>query len=102
MMMVAREHADVVIVTQDNPRTESPEQILADILSGGAPDLVESDRERAIRLGLESLHSEDILLIAGKGHEEYQIIGETAHPFSDVQVVSAWVKEQESVSCQSA
>jgi len=86
---VAR-HADVVVVTSDNPRTENPESILDQIepgLSGAARVLREVDRRKAIALAIGSMEAGDALLIAGKGHEDYQIIGTEKRHFSDAEVV---------------
>ena len=97
--VVARD-ADIAIVTSDNPRTEDPAAILAMILAGvaetGAPPLdeaalasarrgvyVEADRRRAIAAAVAAARPGDVVLIAGKGHEDYQIIGKTRHPFDD-------------------
>ena len=82
--------SDVVVLTSDNPRKEAPLDIMADVRPGlaGARDVIEEpDREKAIGLALALLRPGDALLIAGKGHEPYQIIGETKYPFSDQQVV---------------
>lgn len=76
--------ADLVIVTDDNPRHENPAHIRARVLSG-APDAMEiGDRAAAIRKGVGLLQAGDVLLIAGKGHEQGQIIGATVHPFDDI------------------
>jgi UDP-N-acetylmuramoyl-L-alanyl-D-glutamate--2,6-diaminopimelate ligase len=86
MAKVARELADRVAVTSDNPRTEKPEAIIADILSGGCKaEIVDADRRAAIGKVLASAAPGDAVLIAGKGHEDYQIIGTTKYPFSDVE-----------------
>lgn len=86
---VAR-HADVVVVTSDNPRTEDPESILDQIepgLASARQVLREADRRKAIALALECMTPADALLIAGKGHEDYQIIGTEKSHFSDFEVV---------------
>jgi UDP-N-acetylmuramoyl-L-alanyl-D-glutamate--2,6-diaminopimelate ligase len=86
---VAR-HADVVVVTSDNPRTEDPESILDQIepgLASARQVLREVDRRKAIALAVESMQPGDALLIAGKGHEDYQIIGTQKRHFSDFEVV---------------
>ncbi|MEY3026192.1 MAG: hypothetical protein RLZZ238_1089, partial [Planctomycetota bacterium] len=88
MARVACEGADEVIVTSDNPRTEDPESIIAEILTGvpeGAASrvMVESDRARAIAKTVGSAREGDIILIAGKGHEDYQIIGNEKRSFDD-------------------
>jgi UDP-N-acetylmuramoyl-L-alanyl-D-glutamate--2,6-diaminopimelate ligase len=88
---VAAELADDVIVTDDNPRTEDPARITAAIAAGiaqRAPLLIEHDRARAIRLGLQRSGVDDVVLIAGKGHEDYQIYGTTRRVFRDQAVVS--------------
>ncbi len=83
---IAARLADVVIVTDDNPRSEDPAAIRRAILAGaaGAADIREiGDRARAIREAIAGLHPGDLLLIAGKGHETGQIIGDATLPFSD-------------------
>ena len=92
MGRVAAELADDVIITDDNPRTEDPARIVADILAGlarPAEALVEHDRARAIQVALRRSGSGDVVLIAGKGHEDYQIYGTVRRPFLDQSVVSA-------------
>ena len=83
--------ADVPIVTSDNPRTESPQAIIADILPGfrDHTPLVEPDRRAAIRRALALRGEDDVVLIAGKGHETYQEIAGVRHPFSDAEEVRA-------------
>ena len=95
MAEVAERLADRVIVTDDNPRTENPEHIVGEILSGfddPAAVLVEHDREAAIWRALEESGDEDLVVIAGKGHETHQIVGERSIPFSDVSVAEDWFK----------
>lgn len=80
---IATRLADVVIVTDDNPRSEKPEVIRSEIIAA-APGAVEiADRATAIREAVGMLHSGDTLIVAGKGHEEGQTIGDTVLPFSD-------------------
>lgn len=82
--------ADVVVLTSDNPRHEAPLAIMADVRTGlaCAKNVVEeADRKKAIGIALDLLGPEDALLIAGKGHEPYQILGDTKYPFSDQAVV---------------
>ena len=82
--------SDVAVLTSDNPRHEEPEAIMADVmpgLSGAAEVFADPDRRRAIEKGLELLHPGDALLIAGKGHESTQQVGDVKHPFSDQQTV---------------
>jgi UDP-N-acetylmuramyl-tripeptide synthetase len=85
MAQAAQRHADHVVLTSDNPRTEEPSAILADIMRGlvKPADLIEPDRAKAIAAAMRAASPQDVVLIAGKGHEDYQIIGTTKHPFSD-------------------
>jgi UDP-N-acetylmuramoyl-L-alanyl-D-glutamate--2,6-diaminopimelate ligase len=93
MGRIAAERADTVIVTDDNPRTEDPEAIVRDIVAGipgGRGNVrVEHDRAIAIRDAIRSATTQDVVLIAGKGHEDYQILGTTRRDFSDVRVARA-------------
>ena len=89
---IAAELADDIIVTDDNPRTEVPERIVADIvagIAGGTPVVVEHDRALAIRLALQRSVPDDVVLVAGKGHEDYQIYGTERRPFVDQAIVTA-------------
>ncbi len=86
MGKIAEELADKVIITSDNPRTENPQQIITDILAGFKSIdnvVVEPDREMAIKEAYKLAKPEDIVLVAGKGHEDYQIIGEEIIHFDD-------------------
>ena len=95
---VAAKHADMVIVTDDNPRSEDPAAIRADVLAG-VPDGQEiSDRGEAINMAIKDLRRGDTLLIAGKGHETGQIIGDTVVPFSDQETARAALQEAAHVS----
>src|SRR5690606_11671360 len=89
---IARELADVVIVTDDNPRTEDAATIRAEVLAGakGAKEI--ADRKKAIQEAVKSLQPGDVLLVAGKGHETYQIIGTTKHHFSDHEEVAEAIR----------
>jgi UDP-N-acetylmuramoyl-L-alanyl-D-glutamate--2,6-diaminopimelate ligase len=89
MGAIAAENADHVIVTDDNPRSENPSTIRAAILAAarGASDI--GDRAEAIRAGIAALQPGDALLIAGKGHETGQIVGDKVLPFSDHEAVAA-------------
>ncbi len=89
MGAIAAEYADTVIVTDDNPRSENPDQIRAAILAAatGAKDI--GDRAEAIRVAIAGLQPGDALLIAGKGHETGQIVGNSTLPFSDHDAVAA-------------
>ncbi|HYB65697.1 MAG TPA: UDP-N-acetylmuramoyl-L-alanyl-D-glutamate--2,6-diaminopimelate ligase [Steroidobacteraceae bacterium] len=96
MGRIAAELADDLIVTDDNPRTEDPAHIVAGILAGVArhtPLVVEHDRALAIRLALRSSGPDDVVLIAGKGHEDYQILGTERRPFRDQAVVMDALRE---------
>ena len=91
MGAAAAEHADVVFVTDDNPRSEDPATIRAAVM-GGCPDAIEvGDRAEAILRGVDALGPGDALLIAGKGHESGQIIGDDVLPFDDVEQASVAV-----------
>jgi UDP-N-acetylmuramoyl-L-alanyl-D-glutamate--2,6-diaminopimelate ligase len=90
MGRIAAELADESVVTDDNPRSEPPERIVQQILTGipgGTVVRIEHDRARAIRATLKHSGADDVVLIAGKGHEEYQIYGSERRPFSDQSVV---------------
>ena len=90
MAAIAEKKSDVVIVTSDNPRTEDPMAIINDILAGFdkmKPEVV-VDRRLAIGRALQICEPQDVVLIAGKGHEDYQIIGTEKTHFSDVEVAS--------------
>jgi UDP-N-acetylmuramoyl-L-alanyl-D-glutamate--2,6-diaminopimelate ligase len=85
MARIAVEGADLVAITTDNPRTEDPERIMDDMETGmgGAPHLRIADREEAIHRVLADTGPGDTVLLAGKGHETYQIIGKTKHHFDE-------------------
>jgi UDP-N-acetylmuramoyl-L-alanyl-D-glutamate--2,6-diaminopimelate ligase len=82
MGRIARELADVAIVTSDNPRSEDPEAIIADILDG-TDMTIEPDRRRAIVLAVQGATRGDVVVIAGKGHEQGQQFGDVVLPFDD-------------------
>ena len=91
MGRIAAELADDLVLTDDNPRSEDPQRIIADIVSGiaaGAPLTIEHDRALAIRVALQRSAPDDVVLIAGKGHEDYQIIGHERRAFRDQSVVA--------------
>jgi UDP-N-acetylmuramoyl-L-alanyl-D-glutamate--2,6-diaminopimelate ligase len=89
MGAIASENADRVIVTDDNPRSERPEAIRAAILVAAKGAIEIGDRASAIRAAIDDLEPGDALLIAGKGHETGQIIGDRVLPFSDHDAVQA-------------
>ena len=93
MAQVAVEYADTIMITSDNPRTEDPLQIIKEIYAGIPSHMTsskiysEEDRKKAIETVMAMGEDDDVILIAGKGHEEYQIIGNRRLPFSDKSVV---------------
>ncbi|MBN2741706.1 MAG: UDP-N-acetylmuramoyl-L-alanyl-D-glutamate--2,6-diaminopimelate ligase [Rhodobacteraceae bacterium] len=88
MGQAAHEHADLVIVTDDNPRSEDPAVIRAAVMLG-APDAMEvGDRAEAILRGVDALQPGDALLVMGKGHESGQVIGSDVYPFDDAEQAS--------------
>lgn len=94
MGAVASQLAHRLVVTSDNPRTEDPMAIIQDILKGIEGEaVVEPDRREAIRLALGMAQPGDAVLIAGKGHEDYQIVGDKVFPFDDVKVTREIMKE---------
>lgn len=90
LMAQASEKANLIIVTSDNPRTEDPKKILDDIMTGFVSTkniYQEINRTKAITLAYEKAQKGDVILVAGKGHEEYQIIGNTKTYFSDIEEI---------------
>ena len=94
MAKVAEKYVDTLILTSDNPRTESPKRIIEEICVGVSDMLVnqerlqiEERREKAIVMALAQAKSDDIVIIAGKGHEDYQEIDGVKYPFSDIKVI---------------
>lgn len=97
MGAIAAERADAVVVTDDNPRHEDGQRIVADILAGmpgGAVVTVERDRRAAIRHAVHAAAPGDAVLVAGKGHEPYQEVAGVRRAFSDAEVVAAALEEQ--------
>lgn len=98
MGKIAAELADFVIVTSDNPRTEVPGDIIRDILPGlegtDTPYAVVEDRVEAIRYALDHAQPEDVIILAGKGHETYQIVGREKRHLDEREVVAAYIAEQ--------
>ncbi|MGE4131536.1 MAG: UDP-N-acetylmuramoyl-L-alanyl-D-glutamate--2,6-diaminopimelate ligase [Bdellovibrionales bacterium] len=93
MAQAAARHSDVLIMTSDNPRTEDPEQILSEIAAGLPKNWAgevhfEVDRRQALSLSLQLAQEGDVILVAGKGHEDYQIIGQERRHFSDVETLT--------------
>ncbi len=97
MGQIATRYSDSIIVTQDNPRTEDPEQIIGDIKSGlnliETPYDVIHDRRQAIYRLISMAKPMDVVMIAGKGHEAYQILAEGSIPFNDKDVASKAIKD---------
>ena len=92
MARIAEDNADIVIVTDDNPRGEDGDAIVADIVAGFARPgdaVVERDRRRAIERAIGQAGPDDIVLVAGKGHETYQEVAGVKHAFDDTQVARA-------------
>jgi UDP-N-acetylmuramoyl-L-alanyl-D-glutamate--2,6-diaminopimelate ligase len=90
MGMAAGEMSDYVVLTSDNPRSEDPLAILNDAMVGlsrfDTPHKVEPDRERAIRAAIETAGPGDVVILAGKGHETYQVLRDGPIPFDDREV----------------
>ena len=94
MGMVAARLSDVVIITSDNPRGEDPAQIIEEVMRGAEPETRQSgarvltvvERGDAIRRAVAEAQAGDVVLVAGKGHEKYQVVGGTSFPFDDVAV----------------
>lgn len=96
MAAAAEEGSDICVLTSDNPRTENPEQILNDAKAGFArpkSHAIIADRREAIRVALENAWEGDIVLIAGKGHEDYQDIQGKKHPFDDRKIARQLLHE---------
>lgn len=87
MGAIAKRLADVVVVTDDNPRSENPSDIRAEIMAQCANAIEIGDRKQAIIAGLKTLEKNDALIVAGKGHETTQIIGEQILHFNDAEII---------------
>ena len=97
---IASRLADCCVITSDNPRSEAPEAIIEQIAAGVPPEArsrctVEPDREKAIRLAIAEAREDDVVLIAGKGHEDYQIFADRTIHFDDREVAEAALREIE-------
>ena len=101
MGAVAAENSDFVIVTSDNPRTEEPQAIIDEILTGmtdcRTPYEVICDRIEAIHWAIDNATPGDVILLAGKGHEDYQIIGHEKHHMDEREIVLDYLKEKEAL-----
>ena len=98
MAKVASQYSDYIVITSDNPRNEDPQKIIQDILKGvtlsSSKVFTIEDRKEGIKKGLElATKKDDIVLIAGKGHEQKQIINSEEVPFDDIQVVQSLLRE---------
>ena len=95
MGAIAAEKADVIIVTDDNPRTEEPRAIRADIIAG-IPDTAHwrevPGRAEAIRFALDRAEAGDVIVLCGKGHETYQEIGHEKHHLDEREIVADYLK----------
>ncbi len=98
MGKIAAELSDFVIVTSDNPRTEAPGKIIEDILAGmqgtKTPYIVIENRKEAIGWALKNARANDIIILAGKGHETYQIVGKEKFPFDEREIVGAFLSAE--------
>lgn len=97
MGKAASRQADLVVVTSDNPRSEDPLQIIEDIkpgLNGSKEVVIEPDRRIAVELALSMCQGGDVLVVAGKGHEDYQIIGGKKLHFDDRQIIREWLERE--------
>ncbi|MFZ9872298.1 MAG: UDP-N-acetylmuramoyl-L-alanyl-D-glutamate--2,6-diaminopimelate ligase [Steroidobacteraceae bacterium] len=93
---IAGRLADQVVITDDNPRTEDPAQIIAEIRRGVGAEAtiaIQHDRAAAIREALMAARDGDVVLIAGKGHEDYQLVGREKRPFSDQMIVKEFIRQ---------
>jgi len=92
---VAGIYSDIIVVTSDNPRTEDPEHIIdmvIDGISGNKKVYREVDRRKAIKKAIKNANTGDVIVILGKGHEDYQIIGKKKYHFSDREVVEEYLE----------
>jgi UDP-N-acetylmuramoyl-L-alanyl-D-glutamate--2,6-diaminopimelate ligase len=95
MGSVAGQWSDILIVTSDNPRTEDPKRIIDEIVGGiprGANVTQVVDRHSAILSALQQARFGDVVLVAGKGHEDYQVIGKEKIHFSDRELVEEFIR----------
>ena len=93
---MASKMGDIAIFTSDNPRSEDPEQILREMEEGveaGNKYLKIADRHEAIKTAVMLAEPRDIILLAGKGHEDYQIVGTEKLPFNDKAIVKEWFEK---------
>lgn len=97
MGRIAADNADLVVVTSDNPRTEDPDEIIREIVAGmkdkRTPTKVICDRREAIAWAIDNAAPGDVLLLAGKGHEDYQVVGHEKHHMDEHEIVSDCLKK---------
>lgn len=97
MGRIAADNADLVVVTSDNPRTEDPDEIIREIVAGmkdkRTPTKVICDRREAIAWAIDNAAQGDVLLLAGKGHEDYQVVGHEKHHMDEREIVSDCLKK---------
>ncbi len=98
MGRIAAENADFVIVTSDNPRTEEPEEIIKEIVAGmqdtETPYTVICDRVEAIQWAIDNHKENDVILLAGKGHEDYQVVGHEKHHMDEREIVAEHIEKR--------
>ncbi|HAZ37061.1 MAG TPA: UDP-N-acetylmuramoyl-L-alanyl-D-glutamate--2,6-diaminopimelate ligase, partial [Clostridiaceae bacterium] len=98
MGKIAGELSDFCVVTSDNPRSEQPEAIIDDILVGvkqtNAPYVVIPDRKSAIKYAIDNAESGDVIVLAGKGHEKYQILNDKTIPFDEREIVEEILRRE--------
>ncbi len=98
MGAIAADNADLCIVTSDNPRTEEPEAIIDEIMEGfrdkETPVLRICDRGEAIRTAIDKARAGDVILLAGKGHEDYQIVGHVKHHMDEREIVADYLEKR--------
>ena len=98
MGAIAADNSDFVIVSGDNPRTEEPEEIIREIVAGmknkRTPKKVICDREEAIHWAIDNARPGDVILLAGKGHEDYQVVGHEKRPMDEREIVADWLEKR--------
>ncbi|RDY23847.1 UDP-N-acetylmuramoyl-L-alanyl-D-glutamate--2,6-diaminopimelate ligase [Romboutsia maritimum] len=98
---ISQEYSDILIITSDNPRNENPIKIIEEIMSGINKDkenyMIIEDRKQAIKRAINIAKPKDIVIIAGKGHENYQIIGDVKYYFDDREIARECIKEKKDI-----
>ena len=98
MGAIAADNSDFVIVTSDNPRTEEPEEIIREIVAGmknkRTPKKMICDREEAIHWAIDNARPGDVILLAGKGHEDYQVVGHEKRHMDEREIVADWLEKR--------